>query len=356
MAGYKREVRPGIWRLEYQYEGEKYSKNIKANSPSEASRLLALFVSEVERGNYYKNQSITFVEFAQIFIDKYAKPNLSPTTVRDYMSRLNKYILSDFGAMKLHSIKRLHIQEFANKLVEEYNLSSKTTKNNIKLISSILNKAVEWDYIQNNVADKVTIPKNLNKEKKKIVLYSYDELNLLINKLEKLDNIELKVAIYTSLYTGARRGEVMALTFNDIDFNKKTIDLNRNKVTVVGGTQLKDIKTGKSRLFYIPDNYINIVKEYYNYLGKPDKKTFLFNMHPDTYSREFKKFLSDNNLRNINLKDLRALNESILVNQGLDVVSVAKRLGHLPSTAANYYLSEIPEEDKKASEILQNLF
>ena len=79
-------------------------------------------------------------------------------------------------------------------------------------------------------------------------------------------------------------------------------------------------------------------------------------MHPDTFSSEFKNFLNDNNLREINLKDLRALNESILVNQGLDIVSVAKRLGHLPSTATNYYLDQIPEEDKKASDILEDLF
>ena len=79
-------------------------------------------------------------------------------------------------------------------------------------------------------------------------------------------------------------------------------------------------------------------------------------MHPDTFSKSFKQFLKDNNLREINLKDLRALNESILVNKGLDVVSVAKRLGHLPSTATNYYLDQIPEEDKKASAILEDLF
>lgn len=79
-------------------------------------------------------------------------------------------------------------------------------------------------------------------------------------------------------------------------------------------------------------------------------------MHPDTFSKSFKKFLKGNNLRNINLKDLRALNESILVNKGLDVVSVAKRLGHLPSTSTNYYLDQMPEEDKKTSEILENLF
>jgi len=356
MAGTKRKTGENRWRLEYMFEGERYSQYVSASSPTEASRKLALFVAEVEKGQYSRQSSITFVEFAQMFIDKYATDNLSPTTLNDYKNRLNKYILEDFGRMKLTSIKRLHVQEFANKLVKEYNLSSKTTKNYIKLISSILNKAVEWDYLQTNVADKISIPKNLEKPKKKVVLYSYDEIRLFIEALEKLEDKQLQIAIYTSFYTGARRGEVLALTFKDINFDKKTIDFNKNKVAIKGGTTLKDIKNEKTRLFYVPDSYIDKIKQYYSFLGKPDKETNLFSMHPDTYSDNFKNFLKENNLRDINLKDLRALNESILVNQGLDVVSVAKRLGHLPSTAANYYLDQIPEEDKKASKILEDLF
>ena len=338
------------------YDNERYSCTVKANSPSEADRKLALFVAEIEKGNYSKDSDLTFVELSQMFCDKYCEDNLSPTTLKDYKSRLNKYILKDFGAMKINRIKRLHVQDFANKLVKEYNLSSKTAKNYIKLISSILSKAVEWDYLQNNVADKVSIPKNLEKNKKKVILYSYEEIKSFTDALRKLEDIQLQTAIYTSLYTGARRGEVLALTFKDINFSKKTIDFNKNRVAVKGGTKIKDTKTGKSRLFYVPDSYIKLVKQYYNHLDKPDKSTQLFNMHPDTYTSDFKKFLIENNLREINLKDLRALNESILVNKGLDVVSVAKRLGHLPSTATNYYLDQIPEEDKKASEILGNLF
>ena len=356
MAGYKREVRPGVWRFEYQVDGEKYSQNIKAKNDKEADKKLALFIAEVEKGKYRKDSGLTFIELAQLFFDKYANDNLSPTTVRDYKNRVNKYIADEIGITKISKLKRLQIQELANKLVKEYNLSSKTAKNDIALISSILNKGIEWDYLDYNVADKISIPKNLNKQKKKVVLYSYDELKEFLDKLEQLENKELQIAIYTSFYTGARRGEVMALTFNDINFKKHSIDLNKNKVAVKGGTTEKDIKTGKNRLFYVPKTYIDKVKEYYNCLGKPKKDTKLFNMHPDTFSKDFKDFLKTNNLRDINLKDLRALNESILVNKGLDVVSVAKRLGHLPSTATNYYLDQIPEEDKKASEILENLF
>lgn len=356
MAGTMRKVGENKYRLEYMCEGERYSQNIIAFSPSEASKKLAHFVTEVDKGNFRKTNALTFTELAQLFLDKYGKDNLSETTYRNYKNMLNNRILDEIGTIKINKLKRIQIQELANLLLNEYNLSSKTIKNHIKVISAILNKGIEWDLLDYNVADKVSIPKNIEKQKKKVVLYSYDELEQFTKALDKLEDKELQVAIYTSLYTGARRGEVMALTFNDINFSKCSIDLNKSKINIPNGTKIKDIKTGKNRLFYVPNTYINIIKDYYKYLGKPDKNMELFTMHPDTYSKKFKDFLKENDLRIINLKDLRALNESILVNKGLDVVSVAKRLGHLPSTATNYYLDQIPEEDKKASDILEDLF
>ena len=92
MAGYKREVRPGVWRLEYQLDGEKFSQNIKAKNDKEADKKLALFVAEVEKGKYKKDSGLIFTEFAQMFFDKYANDNLSPTTVKDYKNRINKYL------------------------------------------------------------------------------------------------------------------------------------------------------------------------------------------------------------------------------------------------------------------------
>ena len=115
MAGTMRKRSNGKYFLEYMCNGERYSQTVKANNDKEASKLLALFVTEVEKGTYSKQSNITFVEFAQLFIDKYATDNLSPTTLNDYKNRLNKYILQDFGRMKLSNIKRLHIQEFDNK-------------------------------------------------------------------------------------------------------------------------------------------------------------------------------------------------------------------------------------------------
>lgn len=356
MAGTVRKTGRNKYRLEYMLDGERYSAYIQANSLSEASKKLANFVTDIEKGRYSKQSSMLFVDMAQLFLDKYANDNLSPTTVRGYKSTLNKYILNDFGQLQGKKIKKVQIQEFANKLVKEYNLSSKTAKNYIDILSTIFNKMIEWNYLDVNPTDKISIPKNPNKKKKKVVLYSYEETNLFLKKLELLEDKELQLAIYSSFITGGRRGEIMGLSFDKFNFKKCSIDFNNNTVAIKGGTIDKDLKNGKDRTFYVPKFYIEKVKSYYEYLGRPPKNTKLFNMHPDTFSDKFKDFVKDNGLREINLKDLRALNESILVNKGQDIVSVAKRLGHLPSTAMKHYLDTIPEEDKKASTILEDLF
>ncbi len=352
MAGTKRKRGKNSYFLEYMYEGERYSQTVKATSPSEADRKLALFVAEVEKGNYNNQSSITFTEMAQMFLDKYAKNNLSDTTVINYKCQLNKYILDDIGTYRLSKLKKLHIQDFANKLYEEYNLSSKTIKNYINLISSILEKAIEWGYINTNIANNVNIPKNYNKPKKEQEIYNNEEIKLLFEAL-KNEEEPFKTMVYISFYTGARRGEVLALRWKDIDFENNIINIVQNKIRKVDGTKIKETKNKRSRNFVAPQILMTKIKEIYNNQNKDD---LIFDYYPATYTKMWQKFIKRNNLKYITLHDLRHTNGSILASKGVDIVTIAKRLGHLPATASAYYLHAVSEEDKKASEKLDNLF
>lgn len=352
MAGTKRKRGKNSYFLEYMYEGERYFQTVKATSPSEADRKLALFIAEVEKGNYNNQSSITFTEMAQMFLDKYAKNNLSDTTVINYKCQLNKYILDNIGTYKLSKLKKLHIQDFANKLYEEYNLSSKTIKNYINLISSILEKAIEWGYINTNVANNVNIPKNYNKPKKEQEIYNNEEIKLLFEAL-KNEEEPFKTMVYISFYTGARRGEVLALRWKDIDFDNNIINIVQNKIRKVDGTKIKETKNKRSRNFVAPQALMTKIKEIYNNQNKED---LMFDYYPATYTRMWQNFIKKHNLKYITLHDLRHTNGSILASKGVDIVTIAKRLGHLPATASAYYLHAVSEEDKKASEKLDNLF
>ena len=352
MAGYKREVRQGVWRLEYQVDGEKYSRNVKAKTPTQAEKELARFVTEIEEGKYTKESKIRFVEFAQLWLDKYVRPNLSDTTIINYKNQLNKYILPYFGNMQLSKIRKLDIQDFANKLVAEHNLSSKTVKNYIIIISSIFQKGVEWEIVKDNVARNITIPRNDNKPKKEREIYNYDELKQLLECLEK-EPEPFKTMLYISIYTGARRGEVLGLRWKDIDFDTNTIHIVQNKIRKENGTKIKETKNKLSRKSSVPKKLIEQLQSIYN--GQ-DKNDLIFDVYPATYTRQYSKFLKKNNLKKITLHDIRHTNGSILAAQGVDIVTIAKRLGHLPATASTYYLHALSEEDLKASEKLNNLF
>ncbi len=352
MAGTKRKRGKNSYYLEYMFDGERYSQTIKASSPTEANRKLALFVAEVEKGNYSNQSNITFTEMAQMFLDKYAKNNLSDTTVINYKCQLNKYILDEIGFYKLSKLKKLHIQDLANKLYEEYNLSSKTIKNYINLVSSILEKAIEWGYINTNIGNNITIPKNYSKPKKEQEIYNNEEIKLLFKALENEEE-PFKTMVYISFYTGARRGEVLALRWKDIDFNNNIIHIVQNKIRKVDGTKIKETKNKRSRSFVAPHVLMQKIKDIYTNQNEND---LLFNYYPSTYTRMWQKFIKINNLKYITLHDLRHTNGSILASKGVDIVTIANRLGHLPATASAYYLHAVSEEDIKASEKLDNLF
>ncbi len=351
MAGTLRKRGKNSYYLEYMCNGERYSQSVKANSLSEARTKLALFVAEVEKGAYISSD-ITFTELAQMFLDKYAKNNLSDTTVINYKYQLNKHILPEIGHYKINTLKKLHIQDLANKECEEYNLASKTIKNDIKLISAILEKGIEWELLQSNVAHKVAIPNNKNKPKKEQEIYNNEEIKLLFDALDKEDD-PFKTMVYVSFYTGARRGEVLALRWKDIDFNNNIIKIQQNKVRTVNGTTFKDTKNKRSREFVAPEVLMKKLKEFYN---NQDEEELLFNIYPSTYSRNWSNFVKKNNLKYITLHDLRHTNGSLLASKGVDIVTIAKRLGHLPATASAYYLHAVSEEDKKASQKLDDLF
>ena len=174
----------------------------------------------------------------------------------------------------------------------------------------------------------------------------------MFNKLESAPE-PFKTMVYISFYTGARRGEVLALRWKDIDFENNIIHINQNKVPKSGGAIITTTKNKNVRQFVAPDVLMNKIKEYYN---KQNEEELLFNMYPTTYTRQWTEFVKENNLKPITLHSLRHTNGSILASKGIDIVTIAHRLGHLPATASSYYLHAITEEDKKASQKLNDLF
>lgn len=347
---------------------------------------LAKFVAEVEQGTVIEGNSITFKEFTEIWKRDYGSKELAPSTYRRYLGMLESRILPYLGHFRLDKIKPTDIMKFYDMLDKDTQikrlaknngertlkpLSKKTILEHHRLISAMLHKAVYWQLIPYNPADRVQPPRAPKAQRK---FYDDEQCRVLLKGLNELKDSEIKykVAIILTVFTGVRLGELMGLDWENIDFKNKEISVNKSSQYLAStGVYTKTPKTPSSyRHISIPDSVIEILEEYKLwYDGQKDlcgefweesNRLFVQDngkpMHPDTVSKWFVKFVQKIGLPYLNFHGIRHTNATLLISQNVDVAVVAARLGHAQiSTTFNFYVHPLASHNRSAGIVLQNL-
>lgn len=232
----------------------------------------------------------------------------------------------------------------------------------------MLHKAVYWQLIVNNPAERVQPPKTRKPKRK---YYDDEQCKILLENLETQE-IKYKVAIIITIFTGVRLGELMGLEWNDIDFRNGIISINKaSQYLSDKGVFTKEPKTESSiREVAIPTFVISLLEEYklwyeeqkslYGELWTNSNRLFVQAdgkpMHPDTISKWFVKFVGNIGLPVINFHGLRHTNATLLISQNIDIAVVAARLGHAQiTTTLNFYVHPVISHNKVAGNVLQNL-
>ena len=371
----------------YNMEGKhiRYTKTVHGTK-KEAEIELAKFVSEIQNGIVVEGKALRFAEFTEMWKRDYASKELAPCTQRRYYRMLNSRILPYFGRMYIAKIKPTDIMRFYDILSKDTQLersikkkgiknkkplSSKTILEHHRLIHSLLTKAVYWQVIVSNPADRVQPPKVLKSKRK---YYDDVQCKYLLSNLSQLgeDKIKYKTAIVLAIFTGARLGELAGLSWSDIDLQNGIVHINRSSQYLADmGVFTKLPKTENSiRDIAIPDFVVSLLDEYRTWYNKQDFNHNNCNgnleclfvqstgkpMHPSTISKWFRKFIQDIGLPVINFHGLRHTNASLLISQQIDVAIVAARLGHAQiSTTLNFYVHPLLSHNKIAGSALQNL-
>lgn len=382
MAGNIVKIKDGSYRLRYKDN----SKYITARSDREAERQLANFITDIDNGDFTKSSKVTFCEFTKKWLKDYAEIELAPKTVYRYKQLLEARILKAFGDKKLDKIKPLDLLEFYNSLRKEHKftkiksngeqeealsrpLSEQTIKHHHRLISAIFEKAIKWGVFKGvNPAKRVDAPKV---EKKKAKCYDEKQTQALIEALEKLepDELKYKVAVMIAINAGARLGEIMGLEWKDIDEQNKTITINKASQYLPGtGIFEKDPKNESSkRRISINKALIDLLEQYKidqqekGFICQDNNKLFVkwdgTPMHPYTITKWFPNFLRKNKLPHLNFHGLRHTSATFLISKGMDIETVAGRLGHSTSaTTQNVYSHFLVSKDKKAASLFESTF
>lgn len=166
----------------------------------------------------------TFRAYASKWFETYKKPKLKPTTLNGYKSNLNKHLYPAFGNIRLDEITPDEVQHFLN---ERVGLAKNTVHTMFVLFSEIMDAAFEDRLIPGNPAKskRVCIPSTKKTERKAL---SPAQLKSIIRDIgEKLTDDTERRFMALLLFTGMRRGEILGLRWEDIDFEKKLITVNR---------------------------------------------------------------------------------------------------------------------------------
>lgn len=228
-------------------------------------------------------------------------------------------------------------------------LSPKTVLEHHRLIHTILECAVNNDLIEYNVADKATPPKY------KRPMPNYFQPDDAIRILEALDKEPLlwRVLTHTLAITTARRGEICAIKWHNIDFEHRTIHIFRGMVsTRESGLIEDDTKESDHRVLKLPMETIELMQQLRTEQAKQleimgvawQENRYVFTsdmsnpIHPDSVTHWLAEFSNRHGLPHINPHAFRHSAASILLSKGYDVSAVSKYLGHsTPTTTLNFY-------------------
>ena len=352
----------------------------------EAEVELAKFVTEVQNGLVIDGKSLKFAEFVDVWKRDYGSKELAPSTYKRYCRMLETRLLPYFGHLYINKIKPTDIMKFYDLLEKDTQLvrkkgnngsktkkplSGKTILEHHRLLRAMLHKAVYWQLIVANPAERVQPPKARKPKRKS---YDDEQTKILLENLELLpsEDTKYKVAIILTVFTGVRLGELMGLEWTDVDFKNGIISINRSSQYLSDmGVFTKVPKTESSiREIAIPEFIISLLEEYklwyeeqksvYGELWTNSDRLFVQvdgkPMHPSTISKWFVKYVGQIGLPVINFHGLRHTNASLLVAQNIDISVISARLGHAQiSTTLDFYVHPLLSHNRKAGYALENL-
>lgn len=223
----------------------------------EAELALTKFVNDYEEtGIYPENKRITFNEVYEEFIELEGKLTLAYATLKKYDSVYRNHFKPAFGNLYVYSVTPKVLEKFVNDKAEKY--SEEFVKGMFKSLKCIFDYAHRKRYIKHNVFDDVTPPPD-PRHLGEIKVYSPEELSLMYKRLE---NTNVRIPFYIALNTGLRESECMGLRWRDVNFEKKTISINKQLLYQDSRWCFCPLKTKNSyRIINISDNFVRFLKE-----------------------------------------------------------------------------------------------
>lgn len=292
----------------------------------------------------------TFTELAQEYLEWY-KQRRKTSSYRKIESVVRIRLLPYLKNKRIQDITRRDVMKLQNELLSKYEVNS--AKRTHTVLSSILNYAIKMEYLTRNVAREVG---NIEaRQDKRMEYWTLDEFKKFI---QHVDDLMYKAFFMCLFFGGFRKGELLAITWKDVNFDDNTIDINktvsRNKIT-------SPKNESSNRVIKMPNHTMNLLRQL-KLKRKPKPDHFVFGEFYDhiaetTLDRRYDEYIKKSKVKRIRIHDFRHSHASYLINNGYDIQIVSKRLGHSNvSTTLDIYAHLYPNKEDDAIAQMENDF
>lgn len=386
MASIYKRKSDGRWtgsvELGYDEFGKRIRKFVYGDTKKEVEKKINAISFEVDNGTYEEPDKDTLISFLKeyhricagcdMWSDNPVRPKKAKwesTTAELYKMYIDVHFEPYFKQMKLKDVKPMQLDKFYNYLLSRKRVirarnNSKIVErtipplsvNSVRKLDAFLKAAFNYAIVNKNIKDNPTSHVVLAKKTEyKPKVYNEEQFLKLLNDVAGTDD---EIPIILGAGCGFRRAEIFGLYWRNIDFNKKTITIEKTNVRFQKHIE-KDPKTETSkRTIYVPDYVINTLRLFkIRSKHSQDNDKVITSWKPDYYSKRFKKLLCDYNLPPTRLHDLRHYNAVIMMKKNIPDKVAAERLGHSTvSTLRKVYQHVMEDMDTSAANKLNDIF
>jgi len=355
----------GRWAASITVEGHK-RKTLYGKTRKEVQEKLRVALHEQKQGMLATGPQQTLKQYLEQWLEEVHRPTLRLSSYDRYRSLLNNHILPSLGHIQVNKLTVQQVQALYARKVNE-GLSAKTIQNIHGLLHKALDNAVKWGLVSRNVCSVVSTPRLIRHE---IHPLTKEQAQLL---LEKVHGQGLEAILSLALVTGMRRGELLALRWQDIDFEAMSLHVSRT-VNHLGryGYVENEPKTARSRRkIMVPQFVIEVLHEHkarqaearLKAGSKWKEQDLVFPntsggfIYPDVLLNQFRKLLKNVGLPHMRFHDLRHSAATILLSMGVHVKVVQELLGHSAITMTmDVYSHVLPSMQQEAMGKLNDLY
>ena len=327
----------------------------------------------LQRGLYVEPSKLSVKTFLLEHWLPAIESSLRHSTLQGYRSAITNYVLPRMGDTRLQALTPDQLNAFYGELLRsgrkdgKTGLSPKTVHNVHVMLHKSLHDAVRWSYLPRNVAAYSDPPKQTSSGKA-MRTWTPDELR---SFLEYVSDDPLYAGWVLSANTGMRRGEVLGVRWQDIDFDRRRLSIRQTIISIDYRVEIGEPKTARGRRSVALDSGTitalrahrvkqNQLKLMLGEAWQDNDLVFCRDdgspVHPDRFTQMFDKHVRDSGLPRIRLHDLRHTHASLALAAGIHPKVISERLGH--STVAftmDVYSHAIPSMEAEAAETIANL-